>query len=65
MLTKKKIIERQEPVTLTFACRYLNMFTKASCLAPEVSLTMSPGVPLMVEYSMDRLGIFESKIEVQ
>merc|ERR1712226_1647436 len=27
-------IEMQEPVTLTFACRYLNMFTKASCLAP-------------------------------
>ena len=29
-------IEMQEPVTLTFACRYLNMFTKASCLAPQV-----------------------------
>ena len=25
--------EMQEPMTLTFACRYLNMFTKASCLA--------------------------------
>merc|ERR1739838_951749 len=34
-------IEMQEPVTLTFACRYLNMFTKASCLAPQVSLSMS------------------------
>merc|ERR1719447_1440173 len=30
-------IEMQEPVTLTFATRYLNMFTKASCLAPQVS----------------------------
>ena len=29
-------IDIQEPVTLTFACRYLNMFTKASCLAPQV-----------------------------
>ena len=29
-------IEMQEPVTLTFACRYLNMFTKATCLAPQV-----------------------------
>merc|ERR1712002_947870 len=36
------IIEMQEPVTLTFACRYLNMFTKASCLASQVSLSMSP-----------------------
>ena len=35
-------VEMQEPVTLTFACRYLNMFTKASCLAPTVSLSMSP-----------------------
>ena len=30
-------IEMQEPVTLTFACRYLNMFTKATCLAPQVT----------------------------
>merc|ERR1712029_818389 len=44
-------IEMQEPVTLTFATRYLNMFTKASCLAPQVSLSMSPDVPLVVEYN--------------
>ena len=31
-------IKIQEPVTLTFACRYLNMFTKASCLAPQVTV---------------------------
>ena len=31
-------IDIQEPVTLTFACRYLNMFTKASCLAPQVTV---------------------------
>merc|ERR1712038_48110 len=34
--------KEEEPVTLIFACRYLNMFTKASCLAPQVSLSMSP-----------------------
>merc|ERR1712165_391571 len=34
--------KEEEAVTLTFACRYLNMFTKASCLAPQVSLSMSP-----------------------
>ena len=33
-------IEMQEPVTLTFACRYLNMFTKATCLAPQVTSKM-------------------------
>ena len=34
-------IEMQEPVTLTFACRYLNMFTKATCLAPQVTSNMA------------------------
>jgi len=50
------IIEMQEPVTLTFACRYLNMFTKASCLANQVSLSMSPDVPLVVEYNIGEIG---------
>merc|ERR1712241_234253 len=45
-------IEMQEPVTLAFACRYLNMFTKASCLSGQVCLSMSPEVPLVVEYKI-------------
>ena len=49
-------IDMQEPVTLTFACRYLNMFTKASCLAPQVTLSMSPEVPLVVEYKIGDIG---------
>ena len=49
-------IDIQEPVTLTFACRYLNMFTKASCLAPQVTLSMSPEVPLVVEYKIGDIG---------
>lgn len=32
-------IEMQEPVTLTFACRYLNSFTKATALSPQVIRT--------------------------
>lgn len=31
------VIEMQEPVTLTFACQYLNSFTKATSLSPQVS----------------------------
>merc|ERR1719427_898996 len=50
------IIEMQEPVKLTFACRYLSMFTKASCLSPQVSLSMSPDVPLVVEYNIGDIG---------
>merc|ERR1712002_156133 len=49
-------IEMQEPVTLTFACRYLNLFTKATALSPRVSLSMSPDVPLVVEYGIGEIG---------
>jgi proliferating cell nuclear antigen len=31
-------IEMQEPVSLTFACRYLNHFTKATPLSPVVRI---------------------------
>ncbi|XP_073821903.1 proliferating cell nuclear antigen 2 [Musca autumnalis] len=50
------IIEMQEPVTLTFACRYLNAFTKASPLSGQVQLSMSADVPLVVEYRIQDLG---------
>ena len=49
-------IEMQEPVNLTFASRYLGMFTKASCLSGQVSLSMSPDVPLVVEYNIADMG---------
>jgi len=49
-------IEMQEPVTLAFACRYLNMFTKASVLSSQVCLSMSPEVPLVVEYNIGEIG---------
>ena len=44
-------IEMQEPVSLAFACRYLNMFTKASCLSNQVCLSMSPEVRTHVSCS--------------
>jgi len=50
------VIDMQEPVTLTFACRYLNMFTKATPLTAQVSLSMSPDVPLVVEYGIGEIG---------
>lgn len=49
-------IEMQEPVVLTFACEYLNSFTKATPLAPQVQLSMSDNVPLVVEYAIKDLG---------
>jgi len=49
-------IDCQEPVTQAFAMRYLNFFTKATNLSKSVTLSMSPEVPLMVEYSIDDIG---------
>lgn len=40
------IIEMNQAVTLTFALRYLNYFTKASPISSQVTLSMSADVPL-------------------
>ena len=50
------VIELTEPVTLTFALRYLNFFTKATPLSESVSLHLAKDVPLMVEYKLTQLG---------
>lgn len=50
------IIEMQEAVSLTFALRYLNSFTKASPLSAQVQLSMSADVPLVVEYKIQDVG---------
>jgi len=49
-------IEMEEPVTLTFASRYLNSFTKATSLSNVVQLSMSLDVPLVVEYRIGEIG---------
>jgi len=36
--------------------RYLNSFTKATPLGPTVSLSMSPDVPVVVEYPIEGNG---------
>mmetsp|Transcript_1720 Transcript_1720/g.5841 ORF Transcript_1720/g.5841 Transcript_1720/m.5841 type:complete len:308 (+) Transcript_1720:2654-3577(+) len=50
------IIDLQEPVTLTFALRYLNSFTKATPLAPMVQLQMSKELPVVVQYLIADMG---------
>lgn len=50
------LIEMEEPVELTFALRYLNFFTKATSLGPTVILSMSPDVPVVVEYPIGETG---------
>ncbi|CAI2374504.1 unnamed protein product [Moneuplotes crassus] len=43
-------------VELSFALKYLTMFTKAAPLANEVSLQMSKDTPLVVQFEMSGLG---------
>jgi len=50
------IIQMNEAVSLTFALRYLNFFTKATPLSAQVTLSMSQDVPLVVEYKITDMG---------
>mmetsp|Transcript_21779 Transcript_21779/g.60538 ORF Transcript_21779/g.60538 Transcript_21779/m.60538 type:complete len:263 (-) Transcript_21779:79-867(-) len=50
------VIDLQEPVTLTFALRYLNSFAKATPLSPTVTLSMSKELPVVVEYRIQDMG---------
>jgi len=52
----KTVVEMQEPVTLTFALRYLNSFTKATPLSSTVTLSMSKELPVAVEYKIADMG---------
>lgn len=49
-------IEMSEPVSLTFALRYLNYFTKASSISSQVTLGLTDASPLMVEYKIEEFG---------
>lgn len=49
-------VELQEPVSLTFALRYLNSFTKATPLSSQVILSMSKDLPVVVEYKIEEMG---------
>jgi len=50
------IIEMQEPVSLTFALRYMNSFTKATPLSNQVTISLSSELPVVVEYKVAEMG---------
>lgn len=50
------IIDMDEPVELNFALRYLNFFTKATNLSKHVLISMSPDVPVVIEYPIEDSG---------
>lgn len=50
------VIEMNEPVSLTFALRYLNSFTKATPLSSTVTISLSSELPVVVEYKVAEMG---------
>uniref|UniRef100_A0A7S2UVI1 DNA sliding clamp PCNA n=1 Tax=Fibrocapsa japonica TaxID=94617 RepID=A0A7S2UVI1_9STRA len=53
---ERVVITMDEPVELQFALRYLSSFTKASPLGPTMSISMSPDVPVVVEFPIEGDG---------
>ncbi|SPP85919.1 proliferating cell nuclear antigen [Drosophila guanche] len=49
-------IDVEEPITQSFAGRYLNTFTRATPLSDRVKICLAPEVPLLVEYSIEDYG---------
>lgn len=49
-------IDLNEPVSLTFALRYLNSFSKATPLSSHVSLSLARDLPVMVDYQISDMG---------
>ena len=41
-----------EPVSQTFACRYLGSFVKATPLSERIKISMKADSPLVAEYSI-------------
>ena len=50
---ERLILSVQEPVAMAFALRYLNLFNKASSLSDEISLSLSPEIPVVLKFSFD------------
>lgn len=50
------MIEMNEPVSLSFALRYMNSFTKATPLSDTVTISLSSELPVVVEYKVAEMG---------
>ncbi|XP_024927473.3 proliferating cell nuclear antigen isoform X3 [Ziziphus jujuba] len=50
------LIAVDEPVGLTFALKYMSLFTKATPLADQVTISLSSDQPAVVEYKMAEMG---------
>lgn len=50
------VIELNEPVSLTFSLRYMNLFTKATPLSNTVTISLASELPAVVEYKIAEMG---------
>lgn len=50
-----KILMRK-PVSLHLSLKFLSQFTKATSLSPTVTIGMSYGIPMLVEYPLEDCG---------
>lgn len=49
-------IDMNEPVSQTYACRYLGSFVKATPLSDTITISMKADAPLVAEYSIGTMG---------
>lgn len=50
------VIDVEEPISLSFALRFFNIFGKGSCLNDRVTLHFAKENPCMIEYRLDGMG---------
>ncbi|KAJ4838895.1 hypothetical protein Tsubulata_050748, partial [Turnera subulata] len=51
-----RVIEMTEPVSLTFALKYMSSFTRATPLSGTVTISLSSELPAVVEYNVAKMG---------
>jgi proliferating cell nuclear antigen len=56
---KSVTIELSSPVSTTLSLKYLMNFTKASSLSDSVSISITEGVPVLVEYKAHDAGYIQ------
>ena len=49
-------MEMKEPIVLTFALKYVTLFTKATSLSSQVTISLCSDMPMVVEYKVAEMG---------
>eukprot|EP00796_Vickermania_ingenoplastis_P001274 gene1274-732_t len=49
-------VQMEDPITLSFSLRFMNIFAKGATLSDRVTLKFSQDTPCLVEYGIDNVG---------